>query len=200
VNKGDEQEPTHRSRLVARQLKALDNSGDSFFAPAPPLEALRSVLSRAMTKTSGHSPDWSPTPKTHTQLSVVDVGEAYLNAEVDQGLRPTFVELPSEDKDYQRLCGQLLRHMYGTRMAADGWQEEYGIMLLSFGFKQGQSCPNAPCHPGRAIVTSVHGVTLRRQDPRAHLIGSNRPLVKPTNLTLVRTSGQAKRTRQRIDQ
>ena len=40
VNKGDEHEPNYRSRLVARQLKATDLSGKSYFAPAPPLEAL----------------------------------------------------------------------------------------------------------------------------------------------------------------
>ena len=35
VNKGDEVEPNYRSRLVARQIKAMDRSGDSYFAPAP---------------------------------------------------------------------------------------------------------------------------------------------------------------------
>ena len=45
VNKGDEMNPRYRSRLVARQLKAHDKSGDTFFAPMPPLEAVRSVLS-----------------------------------------------------------------------------------------------------------------------------------------------------------
>ena len=56
VNKGDEHEPNYRSRLVARQLKATDFSGKSYFAPAPPLEALRTVISMAMTTCSGHRP------------------------------------------------------------------------------------------------------------------------------------------------
>ena len=34
VNKGDEQNTNYRSRLDARQLKAHDHSGASFFAPA----------------------------------------------------------------------------------------------------------------------------------------------------------------------
>jgi len=38
VNKGDDIHPNYRSRLVARQLKATDKSGKSYFAPAPPLE------------------------------------------------------------------------------------------------------------------------------------------------------------------
>ena len=56
VNKGDELEPKYRSRLVARQMKALDKSGTSYFAPAPPLEALRTVLSLAMTRCGAHRP------------------------------------------------------------------------------------------------------------------------------------------------
>ena len=45
VNKGDDLCPNYRSRLVARQIKAWDKSGQSFFAPAPPLESLRFILS-----------------------------------------------------------------------------------------------------------------------------------------------------------
>ena len=56
VNKGDEYEPNYRSRLVARQLKATDFSGTSYFAPAPPLEALRTVISLAMTTSGKHRP------------------------------------------------------------------------------------------------------------------------------------------------
>ena len=56
VNKGDEAAPNYRSRLVARQIKALDRTGDSYFAPAPPLEALRTVLSLAMTRCGNHRP------------------------------------------------------------------------------------------------------------------------------------------------
>ena len=39
VNKADDLCPNYRSRLVARQIKALDWSGQSYFAPAPPLYA-----------------------------------------------------------------------------------------------------------------------------------------------------------------
>ena len=60
VNKGDDMVPNYRSRLVARQLKARDTSGPSFFAPAPPLEALRTVLSMAMSRIGSHVPDWDP--------------------------------------------------------------------------------------------------------------------------------------------
>ena len=48
VNKGDDLEHNYRSRLVARDIK---KKGDpSIFAPTPPLESLRSVLSLVATK------------------------------------------------------------------------------------------------------------------------------------------------------
>ena len=43
TNKGDELNPNYRLRLVARQMKAHDHSGQSFFAPASRLEAFRTV-------------------------------------------------------------------------------------------------------------------------------------------------------------
>ena len=76
VNKGDELNPNYRSRLVARQLKALDRSGQNYFAPAPPLEALRTVVSLAMTRIGDHVPDWNPASPTRTQLSFIDVSRA----------------------------------------------------------------------------------------------------------------------------
>ena len=76
---------------------------------------------------------------------------------IDSRDKPTFVELPAEDPDHQDKCALLLRHMYGTRGAADGWQEEYITMLVRNGFKQGNACPNLFRHPENDIVCSVHG-------------------------------------------
>ncbi len=157
VNKGDDVQPNYRSRLVARQLKAMDSSGQSFFAPAPPLEALRTVLSLAATSVGKRRPNWDPESPKRTQISLVDVKRAYFNAEVDPRDPPTFVELPKEDDDHGLMCARLLMHMYGTRPAADGWQEEYSTLLVSLGFRQGDACPNVFHHRARGIVTSVHG-------------------------------------------
>jgi len=157
INKGDDMVPNYRSRLVARQLKAQDKSGQSFFAPAPPLEALRTVLSMAMTKVGTHVPDWSSSSPVRTQLSFVDVKRAYFNAKLDPKDPPVFVDLPAEDKDHVSMCAQLVRHMYGTRSAADGWQEEYSSTLVGLGFIQGDSCPNVFRHLAKDICLSVHG-------------------------------------------
>ncbi len=157
VNKGDDLNPKYRSRLVARQLKALDSSGTSYFAPAPPLEALRVVLSMAMTRVGDWQPVWDPHSPQRTQISLVDVKRAYFNAKIDPRDPPTHVQLPAEDPDAADMCARLLRHMYGTRSAADGWQEEYSTLLVSLGFKQGNACPNVFRHAERKIVMSVHG-------------------------------------------
>ena len=157
VNKADDEEPNIRSRYVARQMKALDSSGTSYFAPAPPLEAVRIVISLAMTRSGRHQPDWDPKSHRRMQLSFVDVKRAYFNAIVDRDAAPCFVELPPEDPDRATHCGELLRHMYGTRSAADGWQEEYSTLLVRLGFVQGLSSTNVFFHEQRQIAASVHG-------------------------------------------
>ena len=115
TNKGCKVHPNFNSRLVARQLEAMDQSAQSFFASAPPLEALRTVLNLAMTAIGKHRPDWDPNSLNRTQVSLVDVKRAYFNAVIGKRDKPTFVDLPAEDSDHGSMCGQLLRHMYGTR-------------------------------------------------------------------------------------
>ena len=48
VNKGDDVEPNYCNRLVARGIRRKWE--DSIFAPTPPLEALRALLSAATTE------------------------------------------------------------------------------------------------------------------------------------------------------
>ena len=47
--------------------------------------------------------------------------------------------------------------MYGTRLAADGWQEEYSTLLIKLGFAQGIAHPDVFRHKARGIFCSVHG-------------------------------------------
>ena len=157
VNKGDDLNPRYRSRLVARQMKAHDKSGISYFAPTPPLEALRTVLSMAASEVGGWKPILEPDSERRMQVSFVDIARAYFNAKVDPDDQ-TYVSLPAEDDDHEQMCAKLVRHMYGTRAAADGWQEEYSSFLVeTLGFAQGTSSPCVFRHPVRQLVTSVHG-------------------------------------------
>jgi hypothetical protein len=184
VNKGDDVNPNYRSRLVARELKAMDKSNNSYFAPAPPLEALRTVLSSAMTRVGKHVPVWDPIAKDRTQISFIDVKRAYFNAKIDPESPPVFVELPHEDADHGNKCAQLLRHMYGTRGAADGWQEEYSTMLLSLGFTQGESCPNVFWHAAKDICCSVHGDDFTSSGARPTLDWMEAEIAKHYEITV----------------
>ena len=165
VNKGDEQNPNYRSRLVARQMKAHDHSGVSYFAPAPPLEALRTVISMAVTEIGSHKPILDPLSPHRSQISSVDVKRAYFNAVIDERDPPTFVSLPKEDEDQSTMCALLVRHMYGTRMAADGWQQEYSTLLIRLGFRQGTASPNLFYNKERTIMCTVHGDDFTSQGP-----------------------------------
>ena len=53
VNKGDDVSPNIRSRLVARQIR--QPSEEAIFAPTPPLESLRTILSLAATDMPGRA-------------------------------------------------------------------------------------------------------------------------------------------------
>jgi hypothetical protein len=147
----------------------MDKSNNSYFAPAPPLEALRTVLSMAMTEMGSHKPVWDASSPERVQISLVDIKRAYFNAEIDPADPPTYVQLPPEDADSETMVAQLLRHMYRTRMAADGWQEEYFTTLASLGFTQGGACPNLFRHAEQGIVTSVHGDDFTSSGPATSL-------------------------------
>ncbi len=91
------------------------------------------------------------------QISFIDISRAYFNAKIDDG-DDAYVCLPEEDEQHDTHCAKLLRHMYGTRRAADGWQEEYSSFLVeTSGFVQGRSSPCVFRHPTRQIIVTVHG-------------------------------------------
>ena len=119
-----------------------------------------------MTRVKAHQPIWDPCSPKRQQISGLDVVRAYFNAKIDRENAPSFVELPAEDPDKGRLCGELLRHMYGTRPAADGWQEEYSTCLVRLGFVQGKSSANVFHHRQRRIALSVHGDDLTATGPK----------------------------------
>ena len=135
VNKGDDENPNYRSRLVAREIRMVGE--DAIFAPTPPLESLRMVLSYAVTD----FPDeprkiHDPKSPERCQVLAIDISRAYFNAVTPED-EPTYVELPPEVGAPPGTCALLKRQMYGTRRAADGWQSECSATLRAMGFVQG---------------------------------------------------------------
>ena len=100
VNKGDHACPNIRSRLVARQIRGPGE--ESTFAPTPPLETLRSIISLAATDLPGRPVCCrDPESEDRMQVSAVDISRAYFNASTEGG-PPTYVQLPPEHDDHHR--------------------------------------------------------------------------------------------------
>jgi hypothetical protein len=147
VNKGDEQDPNYRSRLVAKEIKKY--SDWSLFAATPPWEAIKLLFSLAVTEGRG----WKDTKEKGKKIEVSDVRRAYFYA---KARRQVFVELPDEDSQ-PGMCGELGKSMYGTRDAANNWEQEYCEFLKSVGFARGASVPCSFHNAKRDMCLVVHG-------------------------------------------
>ena len=99
----------------------------NFFAPTPPLEAVKFLISEAMTKRV-------PRNNRPLELSFIDVKKAHLCSDV---LRELYVERPPEANAPPDIVWRLHRAMYGTRDAAAAWEREWTKTLNSVGFKSG---------------------------------------------------------------
>ena len=114
------------ARWAAKESKT--HARPELYASTPPLEALKVVLSEIATSKCGGK-----------VVPLVDVRRAYFNAPVR---RRVFVELPPED--YQagdaHMCGLLQYSLYGTRDAAQNWQEELSSTLSDLKLTRGVAC------------------------------------------------------------
>ena len=73
--------------------------------------------------------------------------------------------------------------MYGTRRAAEGWQDEYSGRMIDAGFIQGIASPCVFHHPARNIVCSVHGDDFTAAGPKPELDWFEATMKKPYELT-----------------
>ena len=116
INKGDDENPVYRSRLVGKEFN--DGQMDGLFAATPPLEALRFLVHEAATVRTGE--------EMGTKVIMInDVARAFFEA---AATRDICIEIPKEDlSDADRKhdkVGHLRMSLYGTRDAALNWQEE----------------------------------------------------------------------------
>ena len=81
TNKGDQEKPNYRARLVGREIKT-DERPD-LFAATPPLESLRYIVSKCASNQLGS--------KRFCILSS-DIKRAYLYA---KAVRPVYIEIPN---------------------------------------------------------------------------------------------------------
>ena len=89
VNKGHDEKPDYRSRLVAQEINKQKREG--LFAATPPLEAKKILMSMAVTEGIGYKRDKI---KEGKKLDFIDVRRAYFHA---KARRQLLVQLPQED-------------------------------------------------------------------------------------------------------
>ena len=147
VNKGSDDKPEVRARLVARDFK-VKGSGTciDLFAAMPPLEAKKMLFRQAVRE--GRS--WEEGKWCGKKLIFIDVKKAHLNGKVPDDIH-AFVRMP---------CGRiwkLKRWIYGSRPAANAWEKDFVEKLTGAGFEQGKSCPTVLFRRSTGCRLVVHG-------------------------------------------
>ena len=138
-NKGDSTNPDARCRLVCQEMERYET--DEFFAAIPPIETMRLLVSMA-----AESED--------LVMSLVDISRAYFfKARIG---REVYVEMPLEAGMPNGTVGRLIKCVYGTRDAAQGWEATYCAALLRLGFVRGIANPCLFTHRSRNVRLCVH--------------------------------------------
>ena len=145
LKKGSQGSPTYAqgwSRSISRPTQ-----------PTPPLDALKMVLSEIATGGRGRK-----------VVAIVHVRRAYFYAPSPSRWR-VFVEVPPDDYQVgdEHRCVLLQYSLYGTRDAAQSWEEELAATLSNLKMTRGIGCP---CVSGGSIknedvVATVHGDDIK---------------------------------------
>ena len=145
TNKGDNDHPNYRSRLVGMEFSS--GADPENFASTPPIEGLRVVVSHAATR--------SRRSRRRHKFMINDIARAYFNAKIDRDL---YVELPPEDRvEGEDMVGKLELCLYGIQDAARCWQDLLAAHLSEVGFKRGVGHPCVFHHEDWDVKTVVHG-------------------------------------------
>lgn len=153
TNKGTEEAPEVRSRLVAMELKSRTGDMNPFdvFSATPPIEAVRLVVS--------HAASYGRYGRGGERgFMVIDVRRAYFNA---RARRKVFTEIPGEDWESgdEDRCAELVHSLYGTRDAGRNWYEELREFLEGLGGTTGKASVSVYrfVRDGRVVKVAVHG-------------------------------------------
>ena len=179
TNKGDQQNPNYRSRLVAQEVKK--GSVAEYFAAMPPLSALKMLLTLA---TTDRIPDADGKKQTKDEpwlISFVDVKRAHFCADATREL---YVELPPESGHSSEYVGRLKKSMYGCRDAGMNWELTIAKVMTRLGFIQGKSSPCLYHHPSKNLKCVVHGDDFTTLGPRSGLDWLHKELEKEWMITV----------------
>ena len=141
TDKGQPGNPNVRASWVAKEY--LSHARPELYASTPALEALKEVLSEVAT-CSGKV------------VALVHVPKAHFYA---PARRRVCVGLPPEDYQAgdEHVCGLLQYSLYGTRDAAQNWEEELAATLSDLRLTRGSACPCVwrGCFKGKQQVATV---------------------------------------------
>lgn len=146
INKGDEQRPAYRSRLVIQEIR--QSHIEAIFAATPPLESVRMLLSLQRT---GNRRDHRGRRK---KVMFIDIRRAHWCAKI---FRLVYVRLPDEAGLPEGTCGRLNKAMYGCRDAAACWELEITDFFTCNGFAPGLGSPVLFVNTTRDVKVSIHG-------------------------------------------
>ena len=144
TNKGTENKPELRCRLVARDFRGADKDREDLFAATPPWELKKLLVSHAADRSNG---------KTRKML-LIDVKKAHLNSECTEDV---FIELLEEVGAAKGKVGKLRRWLYGFRRAAAAWEAHYANKLEEVGFSRGLATPVSFYYEENDVNLVVHG-------------------------------------------
>ena len=121
------------------------------------------------------------------KIDFIDIRRAYFHAKCRREL---YISLPDEDWE-EGMCGKVNKSIYGTRDAAQNWEEEYNDFMVSVGFKRGLASPCVFYHKSRNIRVVIHGDDFSALGPREGLVAYRQGLEQLVELTLTGHLGEA---------
>eukprot|EP00959_Pyramimonas_sp_CCMP1952_P025191 528422-Pyramimonas_sp.AAC.1 len=135
TNKGDNERPNYRSRIVVREKRGQGEEGRKLpaallFSAMPPLEAVK-MLGGLMVQNRS-SERGKP-----LGMRFFDISRAHFYGLAE---RTVYVELPEEEQDGVH-CALLKKSMYGTQDASAIWQRDYTAVLKQDGHEAGKANP-----------------------------------------------------------
>ena len=161
TNRGTEEHPVAQARLVV-----------SYLQETPGLMAMRTVISRAMTRCENGA---------RRSIMLADVKTAFLHGDARRSLH---VELPLEDplEASGRYVGKLERAMYGTLDAPMICQDHLRKTLLDLKFRESVTHPGLFQHETRDTFLWAHVDDLLCTGFREDLIWLKSQLLKQSKL------------------
>jgi len=160
VNKGTQEAPDVRCRLVARDFKPKGEKDRSeIFAAMPPLESKKLLFQQAVTQNALNR----LRGEDGIKIMLIDVKKAHLNGFVGED-EFAYIELPRGATESARShgaegqqCGRLRRWLYGMRQAASAWERDYSEKLVAMGHTKGIAAPTVFFWEEKGVRCVVHG-------------------------------------------